>query len=273
MKIIFDEREASLYGKCLELTVPGSLVLSKQVLILGDILIKNDDDIDILLIERKSLADLLASIKDGRYEEQSYRLINASGFHPHNVVYLIEGMFSQLRGPADKKMVISAITSLNYFKGFSAIRTSSLGETAEMVLGLADKIDRDLKKGKMGANFNLAQCVEPVLEPGLETLTNSVVPPMQVQPYCTVVKKVKKDNVTPENIGEIILSQIPGISSVTAIAIMKNFTSFPHFIEEIKKNPACLENMTCDNSGKSRKISKTIIQNIQLYLGPSSHSN
>lgn len=271
MKIIFDERETSLYGKCLELVGPSTLVLLKQVLVLGDILIKNDEDIDILLIERKSLADLLASIKDGRYEEQSYRLMNASGFHPHNVVYLIEGMFSQLRGPADKKMVISAIASLNYFKGFSAIRTSSLGETAEMVLGLADKIDRDLKKGKLGANMNLAQCVEPALDPGPDTLTNAIVLP--VQPYCTVVKKVKKENVTPENIGEIILSQIPGISSVTAIAIMKNFTSFPHFIEEIKKNPDCLANMTCDNSGKSRKISKTIIQNIQLYLGPSSNTN
>ena len=31
--------------------------------------------------------------------------------------------------------------------------------------------------------------------------------------YTNVVHKVKKKNITPENIGEIILSQIPGIST------------------------------------------------------------
>ena len=85
--------------------------------------------------------------------------------------------------------------------------------------------------------------------------------------YCTVVKQVKKENVTPANIGEIILCQIPGISSVTALAIMKHYTSFPHFIEELQKNPNCLENMTSESNGKVRKINKTSIQNIKLYLG------
>ena len=33
---------------------------------------------------------MLSSIKDGRYEEQSYRL-NGLSHHNHNIVYLIEG--------------------------------------------------------------------------------------------------------------------------------------------------------------------------------------
>ena len=41
--------------------------------------------------------------------------------------------------------------------------------------------------------------------------------------YCEVINKVKK-NITPENIGEIILSQIPGISSTTSI-LMKKYGS------------------------------------------------
>ena len=84
--------------------------------------------------------------------------------------------------------------------------------------------------------------------------------------YCTVVKKVKKDNITPENIGEIILCQIPGISSVTAMAIMKKFKSFPHFLDEMKKSTEVLENLVCENNGKSRKISKACVENIKRFL-------
>jgi ERCC4-type nuclease len=65
-----------------------NIVLSKEVLPLGDILFKTDNDTDILLIERKSFSDLLSSIKDGRYEEQSYRILNSSGLHPHSIFYL-----------------------------------------------------------------------------------------------------------------------------------------------------------------------------------------
>ena len=145
MKIIIDEREHSLYEKCQLLSNQyKNIVLSKEVLPLGDIFLKTNDDIDILLIERKSFSDLLSSIKDGRYEEQSYRLLNSSGLPPHSIFYLLEGLFSQLYNPNDKKIILSSMTSLQYFKGFSMIRTSSIGETAEVVLAMADKIERDL---------------------------------------------------------------------------------------------------------------------------------
>ena len=68
------------------------------------------------------------------------------------------------------------------------------------------------------------------------------------------------------NIGEIILCQIPGISSVTAMAIMKHFNTFPKFIEELQKNSQCIENLTIESNGKFRKINKTSIENIRKYL-------
>ena len=67
MKLIFDERETSLYEKFL--LFESSFSTEKRVMDLGDILLQNDDGKDILLIERKSLSDLIASIKDaGRSE-------------------------------------------------------------------------------------------------------------------------------------------------------------------------------------------------------------
>ena len=66
--------------------------------------------------------------------------------------------------------------------------------------------------------------------------------------------------------GEIILCQIPGISSITAMAIMSNFESFNHFINELQANPQCIDNLTVTTNGKTRKINKTSIENIRHYL-------
>ena len=260
MQIIIDEREPDLYEKCLPLTFENTHVrISKQVLPLGDIYIKNEDDQDVCIIERKSLRDLLASIKDGRYEEQSHRLLNASGFSPHNIIYIIEGIISQL-DIKDKKLVYSSITSLNYYKGFSVLNTSSVQETAELIIYMADKIKRNTLKGVFP--------IKPII----------LSPPLQLNQepneidnnthknYCNFVKKVKKDNITPENIGEILLCQIPGISSVSAITIMKKFPSFLVLLQEIKINPNCLDDITIETNGKHRKISKAIIENIKKYL-------
>jgi ERCC4-type nuclease len=259
MKIIVDEREHSLYEKLVQLLQQKPLpdiILSKQVLPLGDIYFKTNDDVDVLLIERKSFSDLLSSIKDGRYEEQSYRLIHSSGFPPHNIFYLIEGMFSQLYNPVDKKFILSAMTSLQYFKGFSMLRTASMSETADIILSMADKIDRDFGKGKV-------PFYKPIQDLSTEPLENGIVTGAN---YCSVVKKVKKDNITPENIGEIILCQIPGISSVTAITIMKHFQGFPNLIDQLKENPNCLDSIVIETNGKTRKINKSSIENIRKFL-------
>ena len=290
MKLVIDERETALFDKCTSLTnglgtTDPETTLTKRVLPLGDVLLLDKNDREILLFERKSLADLLASIKDGRYEEQSYRLIHSSGLCPHHIVYVIEGMISQLRGPKEKKIVYSAMTSLGVFKGYSVLRTSSVQETAELLLAIADKVGRDMAKGKAPWTPTVHEQqhqapahdnVEVTDDQGL--MNNSVNEPVDnttVQPlpaaYCTVVKKVKKDNITPANMGEIVLCQVPGVSSVSAIAIMSKFRSIAHLIQELSQNPTCLDGIMCASKDKSRKLSKTIIKNVKtflLYPGP-----
>jgi len=130
------------------------------------------------------------------------------------------------------------MTSLQYFKGFSVSRTSSVYESAELIISMASKIERELTKGKQpyyqtAPYLRNNNVVSENPENGMVTTSDTT--NITSANYCTVVKKVKKDNITPENIGEIILCQIPGISSVTAIAIMKNFNGFPHFIDELQK--------------------------------------
>ena len=85
--------------------------------------------------------------------------------------------------------------------------------------------------------------------------------------YVGVIKKVKKENITPYNIGEIMLCQIPGISSVTALAIMEKYNNLPNLIKEIENNNDCLKDITSTNSkGQTRKINKSSISNIVKFL-------
>jgi ERCC4-type nuclease len=122
MIVKVDVRESDLLQQINQLiiNVPifKNIVVKSEVLPIGDIIIADDKE-DKLIIERKSVSDLLASIKDGRYEEQSYRL-NGSEYHNHNIVYLIEGdvnkvnRFKSENGLGSEKLTLySAMFSLN----------------------------------------------------------------------------------------------------------------------------------------------------------------
>ena len=253
MKVIVDERETALYELCInhENYAKDNFLLEKRVLQLGDILFTSDDEsMTYLCIERKSFQDLLASIKDGRYTEQSYRLSNCYP-NPHNVVYLLEGMLSTVK---DKKTVISCIASLNYFKGFSVHRTVSMAETALYVLCMADKMSREFKKG----NSPMQQA--SMQQASVQQVSACV--EAQSTDYCNVVKVSKKANITKENIGQLILMQIPGISSTIAIELMRPFKSFIDFVDHIRTNPEHLSTVTV----KQRKIGSNIVKGIQEFI-------
>ena len=284
MKIILDNREHLLYDKIHNILFASpnpNIQISFTPIPLGDILIQTDDDKTALIIERKSISDLLSSIKDGRYDEQSYRLSHSQECCPHNIIYLIEGMFSVLRTSQEKKMCLSAIFSLNHFKGFSVFRTTNMQETAELVLAFTDKLGREYSKGKNGfymtsslpiSDLNTLE-INPLSEPIIENLGSQVFtveenPATSSASYSSVVKKVKKENLTPENMGEIILSQIPGISSITALAVIQHFGSFIKTIDAMK-NPESkkeFDNITYMTNGKSRRIGKTVYENLRKFL-------
>ena len=175
---------------------------------------------DIVLFERKTLNDLAASIQDGRYKEQSFRLLQqscaAAGFHPHNIVYIIEGDIAQYEAKRNKNNRItktalqSAMVSLLYYKGFSVIRTMNLGETADFIIHFADKVAKESADGAIPAHTTGGDVPETV-----ETAA---------QAYSEVAaKKEKRDYITRENIGEIMLSQVPGVSAKVAAAILAKY--------------------------------------------------
>lgn len=266
--IKIDIREQELLRHCqktLEI-VPNfkNLNLQTENLPLGDIII-NDGTADRIIIERKTLSDLASSIKDGRYEEQSYRL-GGIPHHNHNIIYLIEGdlfKYNPFKERMDKQTLYSAMFSINYYKGFSLMRSNSLDETAMIICNIAHKITKD--KERKGYYDDL-KVNELTSENKQENQTDTDVT-NNGKEYCSVIKKVKKENITPENIGEIMLCQLPGVSSTIALAILAQFKTLPNLIKAIQEDENCLNNMcTLDNNGKARKISKTAINTIIKFL-------
>ena len=160
---------------------------------------------DIVIFERKTLADLAASIRDGRYKEQSFRLIEtaaATGFHTHNIVYIIEGdlaRYDERHTQITKTALQSAMVSLMYYKGFSVV-----------ILHFADKVAKESAAG-----------ARPAYDGDTATTATTAA---AAQVYSEVsAKKEKRDFITRENIGEIMLSQVPGISAKMAAAILAKY--------------------------------------------------
>ena len=277
MKIRVDNREQELLKYIKELIVNIPLFKDLEVhvenLPLGDVIISNNVE-DKLVIERKSINDLAASIKDGRYEEQSYRLNGLN--HPnHNIIYLIEGDVNRVNRFKDNKMekltLYSSIFSLNYYKGFSVIRSFSIDESAIFICNTANKLRKGEAENKLPYYQNNHNILKPVSSEEKEQNSEEIICNEETtsndKDYVSVVKKIKKDNITPDNIGEIMLCQIPGISSITALAIMSKFKTFPNLISQIQENENCLKDISYTNSkNQVRKVNKTCLVNIVKFL-------
>lgn len=280
IKIILDCREKTLFDSCEKQKLLNDkyagIELSSQNLPLGDMIIYDQNNTELLMIERKSLLDLAASIRDGRYAEQSFRLNNCS-LHNHNIIYLIEGdlrFYKPFKGNVDKKALLSAMTSIMYFKGFSLQRTINGEESAEWLMQLAYKIQKEGPKSKpyfmnsvQGVTDQEKQAVIEK-ETSITEQAEQADPELEPEPsYTHANKRVKKDNINTSNIGEIMLSQIPAVSPAVAISIMKKYSTLKALILALSENKNALEDIyIVDKNEKQRKISKTCIKNIYSYL-------
>ena len=279
MKLYIDVREPEIIiNTILDLNkkLPNnqSIEIIKTNLLLFDYLITNDkfnlenfeNNLENILvaIERKSENDLIASIKDGRYKEQGCRMENLN-LENNKIYYLIEESFGTGKNKeTEKKIIQSALISLSYFKNFSLLFTKNKLETANLIYKFCDKINNEniniIKKEKQIINLNNNTLDNTNLDNNnLETHINKN---LQNNNYLNTIKLSKKDNITPENIDIIMLMQIPNISSNIAECIIKEFKSIQNLIFSLKNDENILNNFRINE----RKISKTVVANIKLYL-------
>jgi len=113
-----------------------------------------------IIVERKYITDMIASVKDGRYKEQKIRL-TAECVKPNidiltneisitnditNIIhcklacYIIEGLQSNLRMQQEKTILNGSIISSIFRDKLPILRTNTLQETLDMIVRLHDRL-------------------------------------------------------------------------------------------------------------------------------------
>ncbi len=255
--------------------------LIRERMAIGDVILRPAERCgDIMLIERKTLADFAASIRDGRYKEQSFSLDRHCELANHNIVYVIEGDISKYvdrtKGGniVSKKALYSAMFNMLYCKGFSVIRTQNIRETAELILNFADKYDLLTESAQNPYYSNNKRSPPSPLQAqspmtpqptayGVTTDSNT-----NAADYAAVFKhKERSSQITPDNIGEIMIGAIPCVSAKTAATIMCEFKTMANLIDHMKRDRSCLDGLqNVAQTGSKRKLSKICVDNLFKFL-------
>jgi ERCC4-type nuclease len=249
MQLLIDLREPKTlvnYIISLNETSSNKITIVQKNLDVGDYVFYDEINAkELLIIERKSLADLEASIKDGRYSEQSFRL-NETTLHNHNIIYLLEGAIIKYN-PKFRNTLYSSLFSLNYYKGFSVINVLNQTETGDILLAFASKLLRENKPGFYSDLSNNENNNE----------NNNI-------SYISTLKTSKKSHINSDNIFQLMLMQIPGISNVSALALANEFKNMENLLNALKStNIEKLENIKL---ASGRKLNKKIITSLKENL-------
>ena len=238
MELIIDNRE-----KIKDMFKDDSLKIINSNLELGDYILKYKDQ-NVLVIERKTIADLMASIKDGRLREQKKRLL--SNYPKDRILYIIEGQIVDSKF-INKNIIISSIINTIIRDKITILMTKSSSETVNFIELTAKKIQ------KQGLSFmNSTDSI------GYD---DNIISNLQTQ---------KKSNITKEICQKMMLCSIPSVSSKISERLMLNFGNLYNMIQTIKDiSPddriSYIQQLPSFEE-KTRKIPKNVAENIINFL-------
>jgi ERCC4-type nuclease len=217
MEIQIDYRER----KIIEILTNQNIQHKIFTMDIGDILIGN------ILIERKTLVDLVASIKDGRYHEQKARLKQYGG----RVIFLIEGYLE--RSNPNYDMILGSMVSIQFKDNFLLYQTKNIEDSVDFILRVIKKYN-EFSESQGG--------------------------------YFESVSVKKKENFTPELYYLSILTEIPSVSKGIAQEIQKICPTLPDLISYLKNGKSLAEIQTTYSTGRKRKIGEKVELKIKQYL-------
>lgn len=225
--IILDDREQDFIKNC-------EYPITVRHLELGDIILCYNEE-ERIIIERKTIQDLAASIKDSRYHEQKMRLLDL--YKTKKIVYIIEGNlgYSGKVSGIPVETLHSALIGLTLRDNIVLYQTRNISETIKLVQMIYKKLDK--------INVN------------------------EDSNYISTLKLKKKENRNTEDAMLYILCQIPQVGLTIARAIREKYNSIMNLVIEFQKcnNPEMLSELKVNN----KKINKNISKNIFNYFNGS----
>ena len=303
--IIIDNRENKLID-LIKNTSSFTIPYEIKKLDIGDIIITSSKHPDkSLIIERKYMTDMISSIKDGRYKEQKIRL-QAEGSNSNTIIcYLLEGLVNDLRKPNDKTLLYGSIISSIFRDTIPIIRTTSLQETLDILIRLYERMNKNINDFFTLKNNNIKQDIEinDTPERIIINTSNSIVntsnsnsfildTPIILNDnlnnknnnnetnnnennnlYLHSIKKCKKDNMTPKLWNQLILTNIPGVSTSIAIKINEVYPTLTSLLnaytncETDNDRSKLLSTILLTHTEKQKRhIGKVISKRIYEYL-------
>lgn len=242
----------------------------------------------ILIIERKTIADLIASVKDGRYKEQKIRM-KSSGV---NMLYIIEDFYNI---PTDKhnleiygmkvKQIFGLIFNAMFRDNIQFIFTRNVDDTyqkLEMLIKkyrfFLDKVDVIIKEKIVEKIVYVEKKedieeendeVKQIIENNDKNILNQLNETRQdILDYVSAIKTRKRDNKTGRACYLQQLCVIPGVSPHIANTICMNYPSMFDLCigynnTEENKRAKMLSNIeiSVDNN-KKRKLGKVLSERI-----------
>lgn len=253
-----------------------------------------------LILERKTLADMVASVKDGRYKEQKLRLDSTVNNlpHPTRYAYILEG--TQHTQQHELPQLFGAWISSQFRDDIPVIRTISPEETCDFVLRLCDRMYKNFAElfpsAKSRTSTDTTKTItltggsagssQPTheLDPDQGTEVRSI----QVggsaagggylEAAVGGIKTKKKDNLTPALCQQLMICNIPGISSSLAVPIIQHFGSLSSIVkyladetqtQEVKtKCIAGIQLASVTSTGKARTVGPAAAAKVCEFLGP-----
>lgn len=180
----------------------------------GDFIIKDDTGNIILIIERKTIKDLCASITDGRFRQQKERLLESTN-DPLKVMYIIEGRkgCNGGKGVLSHTIIDGSILNLLFRHNFKVLWTENETDTLQNITLLYKKY----KNNDLNSN------------------TTGTVAPTKLVPKGTKIN---------ENMFALQLSAIPGVSYAAAIELSKMYRSMKELVDAYNSKETIQEKET-----------------------------
>lgn len=246
-ELVIDYRERDVI-KQITTNYPNISPIITENLPIGDILFRVKEK-PVFIIERKTVSDLIASIKDGRYRNQKNRLKLA--IEPSRCLYLIEGNLPsvdchQIQNLSIKSVYGSLIHTMVRDHNF-VFRTQSLEESVAFISDFATRW------------FALPT---DWFQVDLDKPTTDI--PFQMK---------KRGDISTTTCFEYQLAQIPSISLTKAKIISAKFPSMQTLITHLNSTSQSdrvhnlAELVVTNVDGKSRKIGKSSANKIIDFLG------
>lgn len=162
-----------------------------------------------VLIERKSIRDLEASMLDGRYREQRQRLLSYCQQTSSQPLYIIEGSYYSSTGRISPPDLMKAVARIQFKHRIAVIQTSTTAETSQAISALSTYWHADP--------------------------TNFLPPTEQARAIDTIHVNKKVNALDPRAFTVAAISQIPGVSVKMADDILTQFHTFSELLAADEK--------------------------------------